>query len=569
MEKNNITSTKNNISKGKYEKYINEIFKSENEKTIIILISFLDYEDLLNFQQLNKYVYKILKNRKIIKKYAILGCITEKNRLLFYTSNIDINKMKETILKELIDYNINSKLYENIKKLSNEKQDTDKRLKKICLEIEKDINRTFYTEKFTKGNGNDLLKNILNSVAFIRPEIGYCQGMNFIAGALINFIENEQICFWIFLSFIDDIELNLLFLKNMPDYNIRIFQLNYYIKIYFPELFNHLQKAQINADLFFSKWIITIFSNYLPFNVLYKVWDIFIIDKWKAIFKFSMIFLYFMKDKLMKMDLNSFSLFFKSNAQNINQMNFKNIIQQYNNYKITNKKLNELREEFFIEQVKEKLYDPKNAWETDQNECIEIYNKELNSCNEKEEEMRNNLLYKIDKINKDFQQAKKSYEHQLHKLNKLKIKLDVLIEEKNGYEVVIHRNNSHKNSIKEEHFDDNIILNKNSFTENKDKKYKYKYIKNIFKGKSIEEKMESKLKKIKKELDSINNELIENFQLVDNKKHKVDKLNKKLNKYKIELKNLNEKFLLEKKQLLKNLSEKLKLSAKFVLTNKY
>ena len=94
MEKNNITSTKNNISKGKYEKYINEIFKSENEKTIIILISFLDYEDLLNFQQLNKYVYKILKNRKIIKKYAILGCITEKNRLLFYTSNIYINKIK-------------------------------------------------------------------------------------------------------------------------------------------------------------------------------------------------------------------------------------------------------------------------------------------------------------------------------------------------------------------------------------------------------------------------------------------------------------------------------------------
>ena len=47
------------------------------------------------------------------------------------------------------------------------------------------------------------------------------------------------------------------------------------------------------------------------------------------------------------------------------------------------------------------------------------------------------------------------------------------------------------------------------------------------------------------------------------------KLNKKLNKYKTELKNLNEKFLLEKKQLLKDLSEKLKLSAKFVLTNKY
>ena len=195
-----------------------------------------------------------------------------------------------------------------------------------------------------------MLDDILMALAFIRPEIGYCQGMNFIAGALINLIENEEKCFWIFLCFIDNIELNLLFLKNMPDYSIRVFQLNYYINYYFPNLEYHLKKKQINPDIFFSKWILTIFSNYLPFNVLYKVWNIFIIDKWKAIFKISMILLDLMKDKLINTDLAGFCKYFKSN-QCREIINFELISLHYNDYKITNKKLKKLREDFFIEKI--------------------------------------------------------------------------------------------------------------------------------------------------------------------------------------------------------------------------
>ena len=70
-----------------------------------------------------------------------------------------------------------------------------------------------------------MLENILISLGFVRPEIGYCQGMNFIAGALINLIDDEEKCFWIFLTFIDNIQLNLLYLKNMPDFLIRVYQL--------------------------------------------------------------------------------------------------------------------------------------------------------------------------------------------------------------------------------------------------------------------------------------------------------------------------------------------------------
>ena len=63
----------------------------------------------------------------------------------------------------------------------------------------------------------------------------------------------------------------------MPDYAVRLFQMNYYLKKYLPELFYHLRKNEVTSDFFFSKWILTIFSSYLPYETLCYVWDIFLI----------------------------------------------------------------------------------------------------------------------------------------------------------------------------------------------------------------------------------------------------------------------------------------------------
>ena len=62
---------------------------------------------------------------------------------------------------------------------------------------------------------------------------------------------------------------------------------------------------------------------------------------------------------------------------------------------------------------------------------------------------------------------------------------------------------------------------------------------------------------------------MEEYQVLDHKRAQVEKLNKKISKYKKELRNTIETIGQEKNELLKNLSQKLKLSAKFVLTNKY
>ena len=422
--------------------------KDDDNFIMILILSFLSYKDYLRLQCVSKKFYSILKSKRIRKKFLLNSEISDKEQLLFYESNINIKKLKINLVKELIDYNITSNIYKNILSFANQAQTKDKKYKSVFEEIKRDINRTFYTEKFTKGNGKLILINVLSALAFIRPEIGYCQGMNFIAGALIELIEEEEKIFWIFLSFIDNIDMNLLYLKNMPDYSIRVFQLNYFIKQYFPDLFNHFKKNQITPDIIFSKWILTIFANYLPFEMCYKIWDLFIIDKWKAIFRISIILLDSIKDKLLELDLNEFCLFIKSKEIK-ESVKYKYICQRYNDYNISNKKLKELKEEFFISKVQEKLEDKEQEWDLDQKEYVNQYYKELL-------EHKDNIKVEMDLLKKDIEQINKKcetknnrYMKQVEIIKNYKLQLETKIEVRDGYEKVLTRNKSnYSNNIK-------------------------------------------------------------------------------------------------------------------------
>ena len=559
------------------------LLNKSNEKIISSILIFLEYKEIQNLQKANKYFYYLLNNKKILIDYALSGVIDKENRILFYESQINLKKLKNSLLKELIDYKITKNIYSNILQKALDLNEKDSKFMRVVEDISCDINRTFNTEIFVNGNGKIMLKNILLSLAFIRPEIGYCQGMNFIVGALINFIGDEEKCFWIFLSFIDNIELNYLYLKNMPDYSIRVFQLNYYIKENFSQLFIHLKRQQINPDIIFSKWILTIFSNFLPFNVLYNVWDVFILDKWKAIFKFSLILADYLKDKLVTMDLIALSSYIKKMHINMNELNFKEMAKHYKKYKITNKKLNELREEFFIEQLKKKLEDSETKWETDQSDYVNNYHCEIEKIDKDLQIAAENLKEKIQKANLDCEKKAKKYENRLDIVNQLKIKLESKIEEKTSYEnALIRYKNMHgrNNSNLSSH---NYSSEKNKRNSTQDKKIfglkklnkviktrLSSHIKKIIKtDKDEKSNIENKINLLEKELENNNKTLLVEYVNLDRKKLALEKAEEKRDELKKQLDDILNDSEKAKKEAIKTLSEKLKLSEKFVATNQY
>ena len=412
------------------------LFTKDNSNIMFHILPYLTYKEVISLSNTNKSFFIIIRSHKSIKSYIINSKLQPEHRLLFYITNLNISETKSTIEKELSEYNIKSDYYKKILNLSKEAYINDKRFKKICDEIGRDLHRTFYNEKFKKGNGSLMLKNILTALGFVRPEIGYCQGMNFIVGALINFINDEETCFWIFLHFIDNIKLKDLYLQNMPDYLIKLYQINFFIKEYYPKMHHHLKTTRINLDIFFSKWILTVFSNFLDFDTLYNVWDLFILDKWKAIFKFSIIIASYMKDDLINIDLHTYSSYVRNNS--LNSLKFKELSRYYNKYKITNSKLNELKEDFYVEQLKTKLEINNSEFDNNENYYISNYQSQLNNFINNLKRPVELLQIQITKLNLECEKAKKKYEKKLLIVKELKSKIENEIESKVAYESTLN-----------------------------------------------------------------------------------------------------------------------------------
>jgi hypothetical protein len=151
------------------------------------------------------------------------------------------------------------------------------------------VNRTFYNDYFTKGEGKAELQRVLETMCTIKGSVGYCQGMNFIVGAMIYLLRDEINGFYMFNCMLNSYELKNLFAYNTPDYRIRVFQLNYYVKKYIIEVFNHFKNNNLSFDLLYSNWILTLFANYFDIEKLDFPWSCFIVDKWKGLIKICLI----------------------------------------------------------------------------------------------------------------------------------------------------------------------------------------------------------------------------------------------------------------------------------------
>lgn len=144
-----------------------------------------------------------------------------------------------------------------------------------------------------------------------------------------------------------------------------------------------------------------------------------------------------MKELILKKDLNSLSEYFRDNSRNLHQ-NVKWIISKYENFKVTNKDLNEMREQYFIELAKKKLEDLSSVWDNDQLDPLNLYKKEterLENIIKKEIALYQNLVMEIDK---KYQISKKNYSQQYKICNSIKTKIEEYIDTHIAYESVFN-----------------------------------------------------------------------------------------------------------------------------------
>ena len=165
-------------------------------------------------------------------------------------------------------------------------------------QINKDINRTF---KQPKSNEIIIkLKNILHAFTVISNELGYCQGMNFIAGLLLEITNYDEVdSFYLFCYILENVR--GYFMKEFPLFNYHLYIFEYYFKHFFPKLEKHFQKLELPLELLVGKWIQTLFIVNLPLDESCRIWDYLFIYGFDFIIPICFSILHYMENNLLKL----------------------------------------------------------------------------------------------------------------------------------------------------------------------------------------------------------------------------------------------------------------------------
>lgn len=154
--------------------------------------------------------------------------------------------------------------------------------RKVAEAIEKDLDRTFPGWEAFDDFKKRELRTMLRAHAALFPSVGYVQGMNFIAGFLLfaagEHADAAQDAFFMFVQIMVKYRASLLFCDGLPLLKLLSFQFRELLEQVFPDVHAHLDENFVTAEMYVTKWVLTLFTQTLPFSVTARIWDIMLCD---------------------------------------------------------------------------------------------------------------------------------------------------------------------------------------------------------------------------------------------------------------------------------------------------
>ncbi|KAM3831648.1 TBC1 domain family member 1-like [Vipera latastei] len=153
-----------------------------------------------------------------------------------------------------------------------------------------DLGRTFPTHPYFSaqlGAGQLSLYNILKAYSLLDQEVGYCQGLSFVAGVLLlHMSEEEAFKMLKFLMF--DMGLRKQYRPDMTILQIQMYQLSRLLHDYHKDLYNHFEANEISPSLYAAPWFLTMFASQFPLGFVARVFDMMFLQGSEVIFKVAL-----------------------------------------------------------------------------------------------------------------------------------------------------------------------------------------------------------------------------------------------------------------------------------------
>ena len=133
----------------------------------------------------------------------------------------------------------------------------------------KDVYRTFSDlHMFTENpnTGHNKLFNVLKAYSLYDEDVGYTQGMGFIAALVIYVLEDEALAWTAFVKILNICEWRKLYLESTP----KLFELTKtvrtFVNEFLPRLYKQLLQHNIILESLFASPFLTLFSNLISID---------------------------------------------------------------------------------------------------------------------------------------------------------------------------------------------------------------------------------------------------------------------------------------------------------------
>ncbi|XP_028291203.1 TBC1 domain family member 4 isoform X4 [Gouania willdenowi] len=153
-----------------------------------------------------------------------------------------------------------------------------------------DLGRTFPTHQYFSaqlGAGQLSLYNLLKAYSLLDTEVGYCQGISFVAGVLLLHMSEEQ-AFDMLKFLMYDLGIRRQYRPDMVSLQIQMYQLSRLLHDYHRDLYNHFEEHEICPSLYAAPWFLTLFASQFPLGFVSRIFDFVLVQGTEVIFKVAL-----------------------------------------------------------------------------------------------------------------------------------------------------------------------------------------------------------------------------------------------------------------------------------------
>lgn len=163
----------------------------------------------------------------------------------------------------------------------------------------------------TQG-GQAALRRVLRAYSYHDREVGYCQGMNFIAGMFLTIMPEEE-AFWLLVSVMSEKPCHMrgLFGVGMLQTHKVLFVAEKLINHYLYRLARHFEKENVHVTMYATQWLLTQYTSSFKFDMVFRIWDAFLGEGWKIIYRVMLALLQKYQSQLLKMSFEEILTFFR------------------------------------------------------------------------------------------------------------------------------------------------------------------------------------------------------------------------------------------------------------------